>query len=60
MGIKFEYAPTDAIPEGYQFFTESSPEKWAPGWMPKYNLESGLSAYRNYLIEQYGVADTHV
>lgn len=60
MGIKYDYAPIGAIPEGYQFFTKSSPEEWAPGWRPEYSLESGLSAYRSYLIEEYGVINPHV
>ena len=47
--IKYSYHSSDAIPEGYQFFTRSNKERWLPGWEPRYQLEEGISDYRKVL-----------
>jgi ADP-L-glycero-D-manno-heptose 6-epimerase len=49
MDIKFQYLTKQQIPNGYQFFTESNPKKWMPNWNPKWNLEKGMTDYKNYL-----------
>lgn len=43
--IPYTYTSEDKIPKGYQFFTKSNMENWMNGWLPKYNLEKGLSDY---------------
>jgi len=45
MKIPFGHLSEESIPEGYQFFTMSSREKWMPGWSSEWNLERGLSDY---------------
>ena len=49
MGIVYEYHSESIIPSGYQFYTCSDTSKWMNGWNPKYDLESGISDYINYL-----------
>jgi ADP-L-glycero-D-manno-heptose 6-epimerase len=49
LNVKYSYHNESEIPEGYQFFTQSDPQKWIDGWMPKYNLEDGIKDYTNYL-----------
>jgi ADP-L-glycero-D-manno-heptose 6-epimerase len=51
MEIPFEYHEESAIPEGYQFFTCGNPQKKMEGWAPKFTLETGLKAYKNYLLQ---------
>lgn len=41
--IEFNYTGISEIPQGYQFYTESS--KFMNGWKPKYNLELGIKDY---------------
>lgn len=50
MGIPFTYHPESVIPVGYQFYTCSNKNEWMSGWKPKYNLESGLRDYVEYLV----------
>jgi len=49
MNIKFQYTSEDVIPEGYQFYTCSDKSKWMNGWESKWNLESGIKDYLEYL-----------
>ena len=49
MDIKYEYSSKNAIPKGYQFFTQSNYKKWMPNWKPQFNLEVGLTKYLKYL-----------
>lgn len=49
MGTPYEYLNVNDIPKGYQFDTKSHSDRWMPGWKPKYNLESGLKNYLEYL-----------
>lgn len=49
MNISYEYQPESVIPKGYQFYTCSDKSKWMTGWTSKWNLESGIKNYLNYL-----------
>ena len=49
MKLPFTYHPESVIPKGYQFYTCSNKDKWMPNWKPKYDLESGLINYMEYL-----------
>jgi ADP-L-glycero-D-manno-heptose 6-epimerase len=50
--IPYTYADESAIPEGYQFFTQSTMENWMPGWRPEHSIETGLGLYSRYLGKQ--------
>lgn len=52
MGLSYTYHPENIIPEGYQFYTCSDKNKWMEGWLPEYDLESGLKDYVKYLATQ--------
>lgn len=43
--IKYKYVCETKIPKGYQFYTCSDPNKWMPGWRPKYSLSDGILDY---------------
>lgn len=45
-GLKYKYMNESSIPLGYQFFTCGNPEKWMPGWSPKYSLAAGVLDYK--------------
>jgi ADP-L-glycero-D-manno-heptose 6-epimerase len=45
LGLRYEYAEADSIPENYQQFTKANPELFMPGWTPKYTIEEGLPRY---------------
>ena len=47
--IPYEYLNVEDIPKGYQFNTQSQSANWMPGWSPKFDLISGLKAYKEYL-----------
>ena len=49
LGVEIEYTEESAIPEGYQFFTQADSNKFIEGWVPKFNLSSGLKDYMEYL-----------
>ena len=49
MGISYGYHDESIIPEGYQFYTCSSKNKWMDGWLPEFNLKEGLKNYLSYL-----------
>lgn len=49
--IPYSYTTENEIPKGYQFFTQSSQKKWMKGWKPKYNVETGLKEYKEYLCK---------
>jgi ADP-L-glycero-D-manno-heptose 6-epimerase len=49
MEINFDYTDESYIPVGYQFYTCSDSKKWMSGWKPNWNLEKGISDYKNYL-----------
>ena len=51
MELSYSYHLEDKIPEWYQFYTKSDKSKWLPGWKSKYNLESGIKEYKDYLKE---------
>ena len=48
-GLKYSYAEASLIPGGYQFYTCGNPERWMPGWRPKYSLEAGVLEYKDKL-----------
>ncbi len=47
--IPYGYTGLESIPAGYQFKTQSSAEKWLPGWRPQFSLAQGLRSYRAHL-----------
>lgn len=49
MNIEYQLTDWPAIPKGYQFYTKADPNKFMPGWSPKYNLELGIESYLKYL-----------
>ena len=49
--INFEYSSEKEIPEGYQFYTCGNPERWMPGWQPKFSLESGVIDFLSKLSD---------
>ena len=49
MNIPYKYLSADHIPQGYQFYTCSDPNKWLPTWKPQYSLREGLHDYLKYL-----------
>lgn len=52
MNIPFSYTDKNVVPKGYQFFTQSSKEKWMSKWHPKFSLEDGLNIYKKYLNDK--------
>lgn len=50
--IPFEYVSETLIPISYQFYTQSSANRWMEGWKPEYSLEKGLLEYRKYLTRK--------
>ena len=48
-GIEYTYHSDDKIPSWYQYNTKADKTKWLPGWQPNYNLQKGLSNYKEYL-----------
>lgn len=50
--IPFSYTNEDTIPIGYQFYTKSDKNKWLPNWTPNYNLDIGVTEYKNYLLKK--------
>jgi len=46
LGVEYDYCHESVIPEGYQFITKSSKDKWMPGWNPKYSLRTALLEYK--------------
>ena len=48
LDIPFVITNEDRIPKGYQFKTQSNPDKWMPGWKPKCNLKESLESYKKY------------
>jgi ADP-L-glycero-D-manno-heptose 6-epimerase len=53
MELSYGYHSEDKIPEWYQFYTKSDKSKWLSGWKPKYNLESGIKEYKEYLLGKW-------
>lgn len=51
--IEFSYTEESKIPKGYQFYTCGDPQKWMPGWRPKFPLERGVNEYLKYLGQQF-------
>jgi ADP-L-glycero-D-manno-heptose 6-epimerase len=49
MNIEYSYHDESVIPEGYQFYTCSSKDRWMDGWRPKYSLKLGIKDYLPYL-----------
>ena len=49
MGVKYDYRDKEDIPKGYQFYTKANKNEFMDGWEPIYNLEKGLTEYREYL-----------
>jgi ADP-L-glycero-D-manno-heptose 6-epimerase len=49
MDIFFDYVDETLIPNGYQFYTCSNPDKWMKGWFPSWTLELGIKDYKEYL-----------
>jgi len=48
-GLPYSYSDKDDIPIGYQFFTCGKPERWMPGWSPKFSHELGVLDYKDKL-----------
>jgi ADP-L-glycero-D-manno-heptose 6-epimerase len=48
-GLKYKYDDTFKIPKNYQYFTQSSQERWMKGWKPLYTVEEGVEHYKNHL-----------
>jgi ADP-L-glycero-D-manno-heptose 6-epimerase len=49
MNLKYAYQDISAIPNNYQYHTQSNPENWMKGWKPKYDVEKGLNEYKQHL-----------
>ena len=49
LGIPYYHYDEREVPKGYQFYTCSDRRKWIPGWVPEYNLETGLIKYKEVL-----------
>ena len=49
MNFNYSYNDESIIPNGYQFYTCSDKSKWMDGWVPKFNLKSGITDYLKYL-----------
>ena len=49
MAFPYTYFQESDIPDGYQFETCADFKEFMPGWLPKYDLESGLEDYKKYL-----------
>ena len=50
MNIDYKYLEEEDIPAGYQFHTQADEKLFQPGWVPRFDLESGLKKYREYLL----------
>jgi nucleoside-diphosphate-sugar epimerase len=48
LGIEYTYHDASVIPEGYQFYTCSSPRHWMPGWAPQHSLKTALTICKTY------------
>ena len=49
MGVKYEYRNEIDVPKGYQYHTKANKKSFMTGWKPIYNLEKGLTEYKEYL-----------
>jgi len=49
MGVPYKYRDDNEVPNGYQFYTKANKNEFMDGWEPIYNLEKGLTEYREYL-----------
>jgi ADP-L-glycero-D-manno-heptose 6-epimerase len=49
IGAEYEYTSEDAIPKGYQMFTQAAERMMMKDWHPKYTLELGIVDYMNAL-----------
>ena len=52
LGVGIEYTNESAIPKGYQFITKADSNKFMEGWVPKFNLSSGLNEKYNIKVNQ--------
>ena len=52
-GLDYSYVEESLIPKGYQFYTCGLPEKWMPGWSPKFSLENGVLDYKLNLEHEH-------
>ena len=52
-GLDYSYVEESLIPKGYQFYTCGIPEKWMPGWSPKFSLENGVLDYKLKLENEH-------
>jgi ADP-L-glycero-D-manno-heptose 6-epimerase len=50
LGVEFDYLSESAVPDGYQFFTRSSRDRWMPEWSPKYGLKDALMEYKKEFL----------
>lgn len=46
--VPYTHHDESAIPEGYQFYTCSSPSNWMPGWTPQYSIKTTLELCKTY------------
>lgn len=49
----WKYTSPECIPTGYQYYTKAN--KQIPGWEPKYNLETGLKEYKEFLDNEKNI-----
>jgi len=49
MDVPYEYDSIDNVPVGYQRFTKADSNRFMPGWQARYDIELGVTAYKNYL-----------
>lgn len=59
LGIQYVYKKESEIPDGYQFNTFSSSEKYMPGWKPEVNIKEGIRRYMDYLNKVSFVCTTY-
>jgi len=47
--VEYTYCGKKRIPGWYQFYTKADKKRMLPNWRPDYDLEKGMSEYKNYL-----------
>lgn len=52
-GFEYLYTEEERIPDGYQFYTCGNPQKWMPGWKPRFYLKEGVLDYRQKLENEH-------
>ena len=52
LDVPYTHLDESTIPEGYQMYTCSNPEKWVPGWTPKMSIEKGIILCKTFWQKQ--------